>query len=348
MLKAALRLDEVSVQDNFFDLGADSLILISVHRQLERELKREILVSDFFQFPTIRGVTERLNPEYDETSPNYHPPLMTCLRAGTRKSPFFFAHGDYYFGGPYCRKIVQQLDADQPFYALSPQGTFGGEFPPDYATIAARYLEMIRSVQPHGPYQLGGFCNGALAIYEVAQQLVRAGETVRAIILLDPPDLHLFLLRRRISGLGKFIGLPESQCRWAYQRIAEGVEIWYYYGARRFVTEFAIRFYQWTRKNLGRVMDSRHNAGVPPKPNVAFHYYELIADYEPQPYLGTTSADIILRQEEIHRNTRQIKYWRGFLPEARFELLLGSHLDLKSNVEDIARTIKVALSARHG
>ena len=207
---------------------------------------------------------------------------------------------------------------------------------------------MIRSIQPHGPYQLGGFCNGALAIYEVAQQLVRAGESVRALVLLDPPDLHLFLLRRRISALGKLIGLPESQCRWAYQRIAEGVEIWYYYGARRFVEEFSRRFYQWIRKHLNRFLGAGKNSGGTSKPNVAFHYYELIADYEPKPYLGSTSADIILRQEEIHRNTRQIKYWRGFLPDARFELLLGSHLDLKSNVEDIARTIKIALSTRQG
>ena len=86
LLKAALRLDEVSVQDNFFDLGADSLTLISVHRQFERELKREILVSDFFQFPTIRGVTERLYPAYEKSTPEYHPPLMTCLRAGHEKN----------------------------------------------------------------------------------------------------------------------------------------------------------------------------------------------------------------------------------------------------------------------
>jgi amino acid adenylation domain-containing protein len=65
--KTALRQDQVSVNDNFFDLGADSLMLTTVHRRLERELKREIPITELFQFPTIHSMAERLGANREDT-----------------------------------------------------------------------------------------------------------------------------------------------------------------------------------------------------------------------------------------------------------------------------------------
>jgi amino acid adenylation domain-containing protein len=58
--KAALRQEKVSVDDNCFDLGADSLLLTGVHRQLQAQLNREIPITDLFEFPTIRRLAEKL------------------------------------------------------------------------------------------------------------------------------------------------------------------------------------------------------------------------------------------------------------------------------------------------
>ena len=65
--KTALRQDQVSVNDNFFDLGADSLMLTSLHRRLQSELKREIPITELFQFPTIHSLAERLGDNREET-----------------------------------------------------------------------------------------------------------------------------------------------------------------------------------------------------------------------------------------------------------------------------------------
>jgi amino acid adenylation domain-containing protein len=66
--KAALRQDQVSVNDNFFDLGASSLTLTTLHRRLQSELKREFPITELFQFPTIRRLAERLGQNGDENS----------------------------------------------------------------------------------------------------------------------------------------------------------------------------------------------------------------------------------------------------------------------------------------
>src|ERR1035441_3228902 len=238
----------ISRHDRFSELGGDSLSALHMMARAEKMAGRTIGLRPLLEGGTISDIAAAVR----ETGPASPPPLMTRTQAGTGKPPFFFAHGDYVVGGLYCQRIVQRLDADQPFYALAPHGTFGEDLLPSFEETAASFVEWIRSVQPKGPYYLGGFCNGAVAMYEAAQQLIRAGETVAALVLLDPPDLYFFLLRRRITGLGRLVGLPVLTGRAAYQRIAEGIEIWQYYGLLRLLSDFWNRMIRWTLKNLKR------------------------------------------------------------------------------------------------
>jgi amino acid adenylation domain-containing protein len=61
--KAVLRRHAVGTEDNFFDLGGDSLLLTALHRNLQEKLQREIPMTDLFQFPTIRRLAGHLAPE---------------------------------------------------------------------------------------------------------------------------------------------------------------------------------------------------------------------------------------------------------------------------------------------
>jgi thioesterase domain-containing protein len=51
--------------------------------------------------------------------------------------------------------------------------------------MAAFYVEEIRRKQPHGPYLLGGMCAGGVIAYEMASQLIRSGESVELVAMLD-------------------------------------------------------------------------------------------------------------------------------------------------------------------
>jgi amino acid adenylation domain-containing protein len=61
--KDALGIDHVGVNENFFDLGAHSLIVAEVHMQLQQRLEREISLVDLFQFPTVAALANHLNGE---------------------------------------------------------------------------------------------------------------------------------------------------------------------------------------------------------------------------------------------------------------------------------------------
>ena len=52
--REVLRQESVGVNDNFFDLGGDSLLLTTLHRRLQAEFSRDFPITDLFQFPTVR------------------------------------------------------------------------------------------------------------------------------------------------------------------------------------------------------------------------------------------------------------------------------------------------------
>src|SRR5262249_51456414 len=97
------------------------------------------------------------------------------------KPPFFWVHGD-----ASTAFLPRYLGSDQPLYALHHQSEDGK--PARYTrveTIAAHYLEEIRTIQPQGSYFLGGYSFGGTVAFEMAQQLKRQGEEVALLWLLD-------------------------------------------------------------------------------------------------------------------------------------------------------------------
>ncbi len=60
-----LKLDTVGTQDNFFDLGGHSLLVVQVHRQLRDQIERPLSLTDLYRFPTIRTLVRHLSSEDD-------------------------------------------------------------------------------------------------------------------------------------------------------------------------------------------------------------------------------------------------------------------------------------------
>jgi acyl carrier protein len=60
--QGVLNVPAVGLDDNFFDLGGDSLLLVSVHSNLQKTLQTKIPVTDLFEFPTVRKLAVHLGP----------------------------------------------------------------------------------------------------------------------------------------------------------------------------------------------------------------------------------------------------------------------------------------------
>ncbi len=121
-------------------------------------------------------------------------------------------HGDWFGGGFYCLNLSRHLGADQPFYVLEPYNFADLAIPPAFEEMATAHIESLRTVQPEGPYLLGGFCNGGLMAYEIARQLREQGQTVDILVMIDPatPAPHK-MVRGSISRLGNLLRLSQEK-----------------------------------------------------------------------------------------------------------------------------------------
>lgn len=122
-------------------------------------------------------------PEHGEQRPQFSNPVVPLQPRGIR-TPIFLAAGSG--GGVRCfQDLADQFVPNRPVYGLESRniGFAGKAFTIDAA--ASQFLGAVRSVQPVGPYLLGGYSLGGLIALEMAQMLVKIGERVGPLLLLD-------------------------------------------------------------------------------------------------------------------------------------------------------------------
>jgi phthiocerol/phenolphthiocerol synthesis type-I polyketide synthase E len=176
-----LGVKSIGLDQNYFDLGGDSPLAVQLFAQVERVFGVKLPLATLFEAPTIDELARILRRG---TSVPRWSPLVAIQAEGTRP-PFFCVHGA---GGNVLiyRDLSQNLGPDQPFYGLQAPGLDGSRPPlTRIEEMAALYVKEIRTVQPYGPYLLGGYCMGGTIAYEMAQQLRARGEQVALLALFD-------------------------------------------------------------------------------------------------------------------------------------------------------------------
>jgi len=196
-----LGIHPIGVQDNFFELGGNSLLVIRLLSRIRAVTGRNLPVAALFQNATVEHLAGLLREEAGPWSP------LVELKRGGEKRPFFCVHP---VGGTVLGyvELCRALAPEQPVYGLQSRGLEGEPEPCDSVQeMAALYLEAIRTVQPRGPYLLGGWSMGGSIALEMARQLQQRGEQVEVLALIDSYDLAPAVARlppeqRETSGLG--------------------------------------------------------------------------------------------------------------------------------------------------
>lgn len=178
--RALLNVPQVGVFDDFFELGGHSLLAAQLMQRLEAEVGSRLPVTTLFSAPTVAGLAAAV-----QSRESIGQDLVVPLRANGADPPFFFFHGDYNGGGFYSRVLARGLSPEQPFYAVHPHPLTDRPVPDTMAAMVTELVAAIRTVRPHGPYRLGGHCNGGMFAFEVARRLVAEGEEVDALVVLD-------------------------------------------------------------------------------------------------------------------------------------------------------------------
>jgi arthrofactin-type cyclic lipopeptide synthetase C len=178
-----LKLERVGRNDNFFEVGGHSLLVVKV-TSLLRQLGLEATVADLFNHPTIESFATSL---YNTSASAPHRGVQR-IREGTQ-TPLFLVH-DGYGDELYFSALAQHLSREVPVYGLP-------SVPPDepqlhtMRAMAERMVNLLQQVQPAGPYRLAGWSFGGVLAYEIAQQLLDQGHALEFLGLLDAfcPDV---------------------------------------------------------------------------------------------------------------------------------------------------------------
>ena len=176
-----LGLPNISVEDDFFEIGGHSLNAVEIMARIEQETGQRLPLASFFKSSTIESLSALLQLEGQSITWD----SLVTIRAKGNKTPLYIVHG----GGLNVllfNTLVKNLDDDQPVYGLQAKGLDGIEEPLDkLEDIAAHYIEAILNQNPDGPYSLAGYSFGGTIAYEMAQQLQAKGKEVRTLALFD-------------------------------------------------------------------------------------------------------------------------------------------------------------------
>ncbi len=192
---------KVSTQDDFFEIGGNSLLAVRLFSKIEEELGQNLLPVILLQHRTIAAlarVMQQKNKAHDSD-------VLVPLRAEGNRPPLFCFHAA---GGHimFYKELADQLDANQPVYAVQPKGLDGGEIPYNsMEEMAAYYLKEIKKVQPQGPYFLLG-----VGAFEVVRQLRQVGEEIGILAIIDTaPPAFVYKSEgfKRIKKVWRFIQL---------------------------------------------------------------------------------------------------------------------------------------------
>ncbi|WP_421654967.1 HAD-IIIC family phosphatase [Leptothermofonsia sp. ETS-13] len=179
-----LHIDPVGVQDNYFDLGGTSLLAVELFVRIEKEFGKKFPLTTLLEAPTVEQLARLI------TGTSSLRDSLVLIRDGGLKPPVFLVHdGD---GETMLyRNLAYRLDRAHKVYGLQP---YAQEGCPILHTripeMASYYIEKIRSVQPKGPYLLGGMCAGGVIAFEMARQLQSQGEAIGMVALIDAADVE--------------------------------------------------------------------------------------------------------------------------------------------------------------
>ena len=176
--------DAVGIDESFFELGGTSLVATKLVDVLGTAFGFDVPVMWVFNDPTVEGLARRAGLQSGGPASSPLAVLLPIRETGSAP-PLFCVHPASGLAWSYAG-LAQLLDADVPIYGLqSPELEGQEEGPESIAAFAERYVAAIRTVVPHGPYNILGWSLGGFIAQAVATALRESGEEVTMLALLD-------------------------------------------------------------------------------------------------------------------------------------------------------------------
>jgi len=182
----------IGANDNFFDLGGNSLQVALVLDRVAEATGVALLLRHFYTAPTVADTASAVD-EYSGASMTGAARLagpVVPIRASGSLPPAFCLPS--VSGSAYTYvALARRLASDRPIFGFEAPGLDDDEPSLEQVDeLASYYLPVLLDRQPAGPYHLIGYSMGSLVAFEMAQRLSSGGHEVAVLALIDaqPPE----------------------------------------------------------------------------------------------------------------------------------------------------------------
>jgi thioesterase domain-containing protein/acyl carrier protein len=326
----------IGVRDNFFDLGGHSLLAMRLMALIHEGLNVRLPLSVLFREATVEELAKLLR---EQALPE-KPTSIVEIQPGGDNRPFFCVHP--MGGNVFCYlELARYLGPDQPFYAIQPAGLQGGEIPEiTLEEIARSYLQEVRTVQPEGPYLLGGWSFGGVVAFEMAQQLRGAGQEVSLLALLEASAL--VVRDRRV-----YQGQADVENSWSLARM-----VWRLEGRETPFTEEDLQRVRQDERLNYILEQAKKDRVLGVDFELAYlldwargikNSFKALADYEPRFYPGKVA--VFEAEERLNGDDKSRFGWDELAQEVEAHVVSGNHFTiiLEPHVRTLAQHLRESI-----
>lgn len=176
-----LGLDRVGIDDDFFELGGDSLLATLLVLRIETALGRSIPPVRLTTARTVRRLAACVAAASEAIGE------WVCIHSGDDRPPLLYLPGIEGTGFGF-EHLSEAADPQRTAFAFPYPGIFRAEEPLRRVEAFAEHaLSALQTVQANPPYYLCGYSFGGLVAYEMARRLRIQGKEVPLLALLDTP-----------------------------------------------------------------------------------------------------------------------------------------------------------------
>ena len=182
----ALGLDKVSITDDFFKIGGNSILSIQVTHQMSKVLERNIRVVDLFRYKTIAALMHKVMDNESNTS-NI---ILLSSKEDKNKSCIFLVHG---VGGNILGyyKIIQQLENHYNIYGIQSRGLDTNQtYFTSYAEMLQVYAEEMSTILKRletNTYNIIGWSYGVNVALDIITELSNKYQCDQAFLIDGSP-----------------------------------------------------------------------------------------------------------------------------------------------------------------
>ena len=326
-----LEVSPIDAGADFFDLGGDSLALVSLFATVEARFGRHLTIDILSGGLTIEGLARLLS---SERQPDQKSNPVFPLQPQGDLPPFFCVHG---IGGDivHLQRLARHMGTHRPFYGIrrTPEASPNETIP----KMAERYVTAMLAHQPEGPFYIGGHSFGAVVAYEIARQLADKGHQIGLLAILDQrkPGWRL-TARAALPVLHKIMWRVPGRIRREIAEIPAGDRIPHIHRTLR----------RWSTLAMGRRPDAASMFDMRRSKQAQVDLFDAnlraLRSYRPGPLRAPIT---LLRAEEQLLSTLALDAtlgWNGIAQtEIRVRTVPGTHgsITIEPFVQDLAKML---------